>query len=106
MGALFSICTQAQSAEATLERRNQQIKRILTYTDVKGFKKCEDVREKYTILEPLGKGSFGEVRKAELKQLGIPCAIKLIKKSAVQKHQILQDLMSNELKVLEETVRI
>ena len=32
------------------------------------------------------------------------CAIKIIKKREIQKHQILVDLMHNELKVLEETV--
>jgi hypothetical protein len=35
----------------------------------------------------------------------VPCAIKIIKKEKIQEHQILVDLMHNELEVLEETVR-
>ena len=52
----------------------------------------------------MGKGSFGEVRKAEHNRARVQCAIKIIKKREIQKHQILVDLMHNELKVLEETV--
>ena len=56
--------------------------------------------------ELLGKGSFGEVRKANHIKANVNCAVKIIKKKAIQKHQILVDLMHNELQVLEETVSI
>ena len=52
----------------------------------------------------MGKGSFGEVRKARHIKANVWCAIKMIKKRAIHEHQILIDLMHNELKVLEETV--
>lgn len=76
----------------------------MSFKDFKGFKKAHDIKHTYQLMEPLGKGSFGEVRKARHIKADVDCAIKIIKKKAIQKHKILVDLMHNELKVLEETV--
>lgn len=78
----------------------------MSFKDFKGFKKEKDINTKYVLYETLGKGSFGEVRKALHVRAKIECAMKIIKKKEIEKHQILIDLMHNELKVLEETVRI
>jgi hypothetical protein len=43
---------------------------------------------------------------AEHIQAQVRCAIKIIKKRSIEKHDILVQLMQNELQVLEETVRI
>ena len=77
---------------------------MLSFKDFKGFKKSVDINTKYMLYETLGKGSFGEVRKALHVKAQVPCAMKIIKKREIEKHQILVDLMHNELKVLEETV--
>ena len=79
-------------------------RRILSFKDFKGFKRAKDIRNTYILYQPLGKGSFGEVRKATHIKANVDCAVKIIKKKAIQQHQILVDLMHNELKVLEETV--
>jgi serine/threonine protein kinase len=77
---------------------------MITFRDFKGFKKVDDIRELYSMGAQLGKGSFGEVRKALNLKLKLECAVKIIKKASVNRHQILVNLMHNELKVLEETV--
>jgi serine/threonine protein kinase len=43
------------------------------------------------------------VRIALHRQAEIKCAIKIIRKEQVNSHKILQDLMRNELKILEDT---
>lgn len=42
--------------------------------------------------------------KAEHIKASVDCAVKIIPKSKIQEHQILIDLMQNELKVLQTTV--
>lgn len=46
------------------------------------------------------------MRRATHIKANVDCAVKIIKKKAIQEHQILIDLMHNELKVLEETVSL
>jgi serine/threonine protein kinase len=36
--------------------------KILTFKDFKGFKKVENIKERYKIGRVLGEGSFGQVR--------------------------------------------
>lgn len=76
----------------------------MSFKDFKGFKKVHDISDYYRFGEPLGNGSFGEVLKAEHKKAEVMCAVKIIKKRKIEEHQILIDLMHNELLVLEETV--
>lgn len=52
----------------------------------------------------LGRGSFGEVLLASHVKADVTCAVKVIKKAKIQKHEILVQLMHSEMKVLEETV--
>lgn len=98
------------SQEANIDRQNTSdsvsTRRVLSFKDFKGFKKTHDILSNYTIMEPLGKGSFGEVRKALHIKAEVVCAMKIIKKKKIQQHQILVDLMHNELQVLEECVRL
>jgi serine/threonine protein kinase len=54
----------------------------------------------------IGKGSFGEVYLAKNIKADVLCAVKVIKKKTIEKHQILVELMHGELKVLEESVSI
>ena len=92
--------------ESEALKTSDSARRILSFKDFKGFKKVLDISEHYTFQETLGKGSFGEVMKAEHKKANVVCAVKIIRKRAIEQHQILVDLMHNELKVLEETVKL
>ena len=51
----------------------------------------------------LGSGAFGTVKIGTHKVTGVPCAIKIIKKSSLAVAEVYQDLMRNELEVLEAT---
>ena len=84
--------------------RTESVRRILSFKDFKGFKKIRNIADYYNFYNRLGQGSFGEVIKAEHRKANVICAVKIIKKSKIEEHQILIDLMHNELKVLEETV--
>ena len=61
-------------------------KGALTFKDYKGFKPIESIDETYELGEVLGEGSFGQVRRARHKMAGIDCAVKIIKKKAIQQH--------------------
>ncbi len=65
-----------------VERKDSE-RRILSFQDYKGFKKTKDIRSTYKIYRALGKGSFGEVRRARHIKADVDCAIKMIKKSAI-----------------------
>ena len=51
----------------------------------------------------MGKGSFGEVRECLNTQTGVTCAIKTVSKAHIGQHQVLVDLMEQELEVLSKT---
>jgi serine/threonine protein kinase len=84
--------------------KTESVRRILSFKDFKGFKKVHDISDYYQFGETLGSGSFGEVVRAVHRKAEVSCAIKIIKKRKIEEHQILIDLMHNELLVLEETV--
>jgi len=69
----------------------------LTFKDFKGFKKVENIKERYKIGRVLGEGSFGQVRIAMHRQAEIKSAIKIIRKDKISEHKILTELMHNEL---------
>ncbi len=60
------------------------IRRTITFRDYKGFKRIDDIREHYKFFQTLGKGSFGEVKKAENIKGKYQCAVKIVKKAAIQ----------------------
>ena len=115
MGSVFSLCLRGNGAgdlhpapvayDTSTSVRSQDLKKIITFKDFKGFKEVDDIMLHYKFYDTLGKGSFGEVKKGENIKGEYKCAIKIVKKAAISKHKILVDLMHNELKVLEETVR-
>jgi calcium-dependent protein kinase len=61
------------------------------------------ISKKYQLGEVLGKGSFGEVRKCFNRFTGEEFAMKIVPKENVYSHQILIDLMEQELDVLSKT---
>lgn len=60
------------------------------------------MKDVYSILNVLGKGNFGQVRKATHKETGVQGAIKIIKKSLLNRNRDYAHLMQNELSVLGE----
>jgi serine/threonine protein kinase len=84
--------------------RNDKYRKFISFKDFKGFKHMDDITLNYELGETLGSGSFGTVKRARHIRGNVECAVKCIKKKEVQKHQILVDLMKNELQILESTV--
>ena len=68
MGQVISECFRNRTTldhEANYQYvRSDTEHKIFSFKDFKGFRKIHDITERYTLYEPLGKGSFGEVRKA------------------------------------------
>lgn len=78
-------------------------KKVLQFRLFKSLKDAAGVLEKYEIGRVLGKGSFGEVRECLNTQTGVTCAIKIVSKAHIGQHQVLVDLMEQELEVLSKT---
>ena len=65
----------------TIEDQGSKKSKIpLNARQMVGFRK-NPIEENYEILETIGKGGFGEVRKVRHKQLDIIRALKIVKKS-------------------------
>lgn len=62
---------------------------IMSFKDFRGFKKIDNIKERYKIGQILGEGSFGQVRLAIHKKADIKCAIKIIQKAKVNEHKVL-----------------
>lgn len=79
------------------------MKKVLTFRLFKRLKEVKDLSANFEIGSILGKGSFGEVRRCINKNTGMECAIKIVNKSHIGQHQVLVDLMEQELEVLQNT---
>lgn len=88
----------SSSAGVSLSQR-----KVLQFRLFKSLKTTTDIASKYEMGAVLGKGSFGEVFKCTNKQTGAICALKVVKKSHIKQHQVLVDLMEQELEVLQKT---
>ena len=93
MGQIFACCytdiAHPEPHEKNVEepyRHQDTVRRILSFKDFKGFKKITDIGDHYLLGETLGKGSFGEVRKAEHLKGPVTCAVKIINKRDIEKH--------------------
>ena len=75
-------------------------KKVLQFRLFKSLKDAHDISSKYQVGRILGKGSFGEVRECLNTQTGVTCAIKTISKAHIGQHQVLVNLMEQELEVL------
>ena len=82
---------------------NAVTKKLLQFRLFKTLKTATDVSTKYKIGRVLGKGSFGEVREAYNIKTKVTCAIKTVSKAHIGQHQVLVDLMEQELDVLSKT---
>ena len=62
----------------------------------------DSIRTDYKIEKLLGQGGYGKVYKARHRQYGFECAIKLVKKSVVDRNQSRQQSIKNEMKFLQD----
>lgn len=81
----------------------QAKKRILKFRLFKSLKGTSSITSQFTVGKTLGKGSFGEVRLCLNKATNVRCAMKIVNKAVIGKHQVLVDLMEQELEVLQNT---
>jgi serine/threonine protein kinase len=70
----------------TSQAKSDSARRILSFKDFKGFKKVQDIQQYYKFYEMLGKGTFGEVLRAEHRKANVECAVKRINKKQIQEH--------------------
>ena len=87
----------------TKAEREEQTARFLNFKSAKAFKQVERFKDLYETKKQLGQGSFGQVRLGTHRKSGVPCAIKIIKKSLLSQAEIYETLMKQELEVLEKT---
>ena len=66
----------------------------------KSLRGTNNIGENFLCGKQLGKGSFGEVRQVLNKSTGVTLAMKIVDKSHIGQHQVLVDLMEQELEVL------
>ena len=78
-------------------------KKILQFRMFKSLKGTQDISSNFVTGKQLGKGSFGEVRQVLNKATNVDCAMKIVDKSHIGQHQVLLDLMEQELEVLQNT---
>ena len=65
----------------------------MSYKNVKGYSRIEDIHTKYKWKKKLGEGSFGQVFQAMHIKAQTPVAIKQINKKTLEAHQIYKQLM-------------
>ena len=92
-----------QQRRMTAAEREEQTARFLNFKSAKAFKQVERFKDLYETKKQLGQGSFGQVRLGMHRKSGVPCAIKIIKKSLLSQAEIYETLMKQELEVLEKT---
>lgn len=84
------------------KKRTTYIQKVVSYKNVKGFSRIDNISLKYKWERKLGEGSFGMVFQALHIKAQTRVAIKQINKSTLAAHKIYQQLMKQELMVLEE----
>ena len=91
------------STKDSFQSAQQRANHVMNFKDFRGFKRVTNIKDRYKIGRVLGEGSFGQVRIALHRQANVKCAIKIVRKDKLSGHEILEDLMKNELLILEET---
>ena len=81
----------------------EQQNHFLSFKDNMKFKTIDNFAQIYSIRKELGAGAFGSVKLGIHRKTEMPCAIKFIKKSSLETHEVYEELNRNELEVLEIT---
>ena len=82
------------------ERENQH---FIDFKQMMKFKTVKKFSKHYRTRGTLGRGQFGMVMLGYHTGTEVPCAIKMIKKEEIARHEILKQLNKQELEILEET---
>jgi len=82
-----------QAENSRVNRRSTVIQKVLTYKNVKGFSKIENITDIYKWRKELGRGSFGVVNEAFHLKAKTPVAIKVVNKAKISAVPIYEKLM-------------
>lgn len=74
---------------------------MLDFKEKMKFKEVTKFAKVYSLSKELGAGAFGSVYLGKHIKTKMPCAIKVIKKQSLKKHQVYEKLNRNEFEVLE-----
>jgi serine/threonine protein kinase len=77
-----------------------QYTKFFSFNDFRGFKKIKSIEKDYVLENVLGKGTFGEVKKATNIKGQFICAVKIIDKNKLKSNEVYFELMQSELEVL------
>ena len=69
------------------------VNKLLSFKDLRGFRKIEEIKELYSWEKQLGAGQFGTVHEAVHIRADEKCAVKVIHKTKVAEAQIYQELL-------------
>ena len=89
MEAIALIKSQQQLSK---EEKKVQADHFLSFKNQRSFHKVECFTDHYKLMKELGSGAFGTVQLGEHKHSGVPCAIKIIKKSSLMVANVYKEL--------------
>ena len=85
-----------------LERETEH-QHFLDFKKVMKFKKVDKFSKHYRTNGTLGEGQFGVVKLGRHSATEVACAIKIVTKESLKRHEFFQQLNKQELEILEET---
>ena len=88
----------------TEKQKKDQAQHFLSYKEQRAFKHIQNFTDHYQLIKEIGNGAFGSVHLGKHKKSDVPCAIKKITKRSLKVANVYQELNTNELNVLEDTV--
>jgi serine/threonine protein kinase len=69
-------------------QKDTQAQNFLSYKESMKFKRVERFHQHYSIRKELGSGAFGSVKLGTHRKTKMPCAIKVIRKEDLQRHNV------------------
>lgn len=97
-----TMLTQVSRLRRITKTSKEKYVKILNFKNYKGFKWIEKFSERYQLGRILGEGTFGFVQMGLHRHADLMCAIKIIKKTDLEKDQALMEELEDELRILEE----
>lgn len=82
------------------EKDEEEIQEHLRYKDLKMLRKVVNIKDEYSLGQVIGTGTYGVVVEAVHLKFKLKCAIKIMTKEKLFKHQSRIENLENELRVL------